>query len=425
MYTYSRRSYDDHLTKELNKFAPAGPEQAYSLLSQGYQRQQAVQDYKVAWDRYKVLTPGVDAFITEQNTLWASQDNQPQNTYMVERYADGVDLMRQLGAFFTGESGLRSEAALEVAGQLSALYGENNVEYGGDEGMNRTDRAISYFYDEKLIPYLKETGSLYDRATELTGAGLTTQASAVYDQIDDIRQRYDQMATAPNGARLPELEEYSYGNRSPEEQRSARMGWASRPPQWLSEFQQEKVGINWSDQTKEFFERLDDEDARINTYIIEHRISTNDTEYDNLMEWRDQQAVRMAREYGPETLEEYHKSEAPPIARLATTPEFAKNPTLVASMTTAETVAHNILESGSSLKGYSEASTPQKLWFFRQIEAHRQTDEQFNELLEDLGYAMPLDGGEPRRGAVLYDAVYFGQFNETYIPEWIREEIAG
>lgn len=417
-YTETRRIYDEQQTKALNEFAPPGPDQLYNLLANGAQKGSAMREHSISLQRYLDLNGEYGAFVEEQNRLMDAEDKVPEQAFMIERAAQAKQYISQLTDFMTGTSGVRSSSLREVMSNLTSLYADDPANsYGGPRSF--LDRGQEYFYDQ-VGKYFDETSGLIDQANEREANGLSS--SDIWQQIDVIGQRYEGMEY--QGRKLPSMEEFFYGNKTEAEQRASKFKWASQPQSWLSDFKLDTVGYDYSPETRDVLRQADALDAQLNQHIIDNDIDASSEEFDKLQAWRQRKLYALAADAGPEATEAINYMLVPPAARLGTLPEFERVPAWGELQSKAAAVANQIQQHGDSVRGWSAGAEAGKIWFMRQVATLRETDSQLDDLLTELGYAIPEDGADQREGATLYDAIFFGNFNPDYIPDAVKQEVA-
>jgi hypothetical protein len=406
MANESRRFYQAKLDKKLHEISP--DMDPWELLTSGYERNRALAQYNEEWDRYLFLNPEVDAQLREQSALWADQNDVPIRSFEAERLGETLQLLKQISPMLTGESGIRPQELREVSGQISELYSETGT-FGKPN--TKTEKSMAWWYENVMSPYIDKTADLYAEADRLTSLGLN--ASHIYDQIRAVS---NEAPPKYKGQTVPSAEEVFFGNRTPQEQEAAKVGWTSRPVTWLSDFQRETVGYDISDSTAQFLNDVAEYDNQFYDYINTNEISPSSLEYEKLQQMRDQALASAAAQVGPEAEKYLALNEAQPFVRMSET-GFGKD---VATWQNAGGGAQYVIDQlqsqGLSEKGFSEEAVALKTWLYSTIENAREDDAAFDELLTELSYSFPMPGGGYRDGVVLYEAVFFGNFNHQYIP---------
>jgi hypothetical protein len=260
-----------------------------------------------------------------------------------------------------------------------------------------------------MSPYIEKTADLYDAIENAQSRGLGT--SELYNQLRTLQ---NEAPPTYNGEVVPSVEEVFYGNKTDNEQMAARNSWTSRPLSWLSDFQLEKAGYVTDETQRDFLGEVAKFDEWYYGQLETLGIASSGTERDKWDAWRTSTLQGMAVEAGAEEL--FALNEATPVTRLATT-GFGENvETWGYAVNQAASVAGGIEAAGYSIKGFSGPALELKTWLYQSIETARDQNPDLDALFDDLSLSYPMDGGGPREGVVLYEALFFGNFNEQYIP---------
>ena len=378
----------------------------FAILLRGYEEDQADARYYAHWKNFLAMHDDVEAYVNKQTAAWKADNNLPSN-YEAERLAEAQNLLRQISTQVTGETGYRPEEWRSVMGQIGKMYSEE-----GDfpAPQTATERAHAWFFSQ-LDDYFKRVEPLYQQAEQLKSLGLGDQASAIYDQIRRIN---NQGLGSYKGMQAPSAEEYFFGKKSPVEQQAAINTWASRPITWLSDFQRETVGYSIDSEDAKFLDAVGKFDEWY--YDQLQNISPTSKEHDAWEAWRLQRLSAMAVEAGGNAQELLDLQLAKPYTRITETGFGQDVPGWEELNRLAGYVNSSLVASGVSPRGFSEEAITLKSWFYVQLENMRRENPAIRDAFEELEMSFPLDGDIPRRGVVLYEALYFGNFYERGIP---------
>lgn len=406
MASEARRFYLAKQDAVLRKISPTND--PWELLTGGFRRNTALQQNREAYDRWLFLNPEADAILKVQTARWATAENKPQQSYNAHVVSETIFNLKAIAPMLSGEESIRPDYLRETQANLAAMFSE-----AGEFGKPRTKvtRTMAWWYDNVLSPYIERTAPLWEQAEHLTNLGLN--ASAVYNEI---RMVSNSLPRAYKGQPTPRVEEVFYGNKGPEERAATRLSWASRPITWLSDFQRETVGYDVSEASADFLDTMSKFDEDFWNHINITGVSPSSTEYDNLIAQRKQVLLAAATAAGPEALRLFGLSEAAPYVRIAETGFGADVPIWGEAASAAGYIALSLQAQELSPKGFSQEAIDFKRWLYTTIEQARDNDTAFDDLMTKLSYSFSMPNGGYREGTVLYEAVFFGNFNEQYIP---------
>ena len=408
VYYDSLRYYDQQTKEAMRSVSPTND--PFELLTNWEAASAATDQQRRDWRHFLALHEDIDTFRREQKLLRAEANGEAETmNYNAVRISEAIGLMKDIAPMLNGEEAMRPQEVTAVMGQLSALRSEYG-EFGKAE--TETDKAIDWWFGEVLDPYLDKTSKLYTEADKLRSYGL--DPSPIYEEI---RQLNNESSQTYKGRSAPTPEEFFFGNRSRKEQQVSLNTWASRPVAWLSDFQREQVGYNVTPEGNKFLEDLTDFDRQFFDFIEQQDISSSSREYDALQVWRDQKLASMANEAGGDAPRLLELNEAAPYQRLNEM-GFGQNVSSWGEVgSAAEYVTQQLEAEGLSPKGFSQEALVLKSWLYTSLENARNENDDLDKALDRLSYSYPLSGGGWRQGTVLYEALFFGNFNERYIPE--------
>ena len=212
--------------------------------------------------------------------------------------------------------------------------------------------------------------------------------------------------------------------------RTGTLNWATKPPTWLTEFQLDTAGFAKFEGRTKMLDKLRkmDEEFWADKQHIEDTVSTGETAALEAREKKYLEDVRrLGGTYGQEGSELARLFLATPDARLVATGYGKNNSTWREMMAGAEIIRQRIEAQGLSIRGYAAAYTyGAKQYLESIIEDYRNRggenyDPEFDRLWTQLESSIPERGRDRRRGVSLYEAILFGQFETTFIPdEFVR-----
>jgi hypothetical protein len=393
---------------------------AGELLRHGFEKASVLADYSEDWNRWLAYNPEAKTLWEASRRSWEERYGIPANSYETERLAIAVQKLNELSPLFTGENGMRSPEYRTIMFELKQALSETGI-YG--EPTTQVGKDMVWYYDNVLDPYFDETETLYNRAAELSSTG--QDASAVYNEIRAVNERMWADPPVLNGEAMPTPEEVFFGNKRPEEQEYAVRAWATRPPQWLTSFQMDQVGI---------FEEFEGRDVMLDEInkvtdmgydaIYDNNFTSSSKEYEHVINWIENQKKDIAFKYGVFGDRLLTQINATPIERINETGYGSDSQLWQQFSSNAKLISNALVKNDLSLKGFSEQAWEGKLYLYRSIEAARVGDEDLDKLWDTLANSVPAEDGSFRQGVTLYDAVLFGNYGGFIPPAFIREVYA-
>jgi hypothetical protein len=415
MALQSLRFYQNQLDTALDGISPE--RDPWVLITEGYKKTSALAAFSESWERYRILNPEAAALLDDQTARWVDSHDVPVRSFEAQRLAQTSSLMKQISDMLVGEDDIRPDSLREIQGMISQLYSET-----GEFGVPNTpsEKAIAWWYNNVLDPYLEKTTPLYDQAELYQSAGLP--AGPIYDEI---RRITEQAPPEYRGKPVPSVEEMFFGNRTRAEQEVTVDKWATRPVTWLTEFQMDKVGYDFSPETLEFLRTAASVETGVYEGINAQGISYSSTEYDNIIDGMDAGLAELAQKTGPEAVRAYQLNKAAPYVRLESTGFGTTSPTWSQITAGAGMIAASLEARELSPKGFSELAVRYKTGLYAAITALREDDKAYDDLWVELSNAMPLPDGTPREYALLYEAILWGNFRTLDVPSTVTQAAYG
>jgi len=401
----SLRHYQSRTDKVLDEISPS--RDPWALLTSGFERTSAIQAEKEAWDRYLFLNPEADAILTRQRAAWLKHQSKeepgvPVRSFEAERLGNTIDALKQISDQITGEAPVRPDELKTILADLQEMYSVHSEEFGKPN--TPTEKAMGWWFDNVLQPYLDRTSTLYQLAQEAEARGLSP---APY--YNEIRAFQNSATPTYKGRSTPSVESVFFGNKSQTEQKATVLKWRTRPLSWMSNFQLEKVGVT-DPVVVDFLNDVSAYDEQFWNYVNQHGITGDDLDRYRAARLRSLQAA--AEERGPAAVAALALNEAEPYIRLGEAGYGQGNSYWTSSTSAAGQIIATLEAADLSPKGFSEDALKYKSYLYSAIEQARAQDQAFDDLWSGLSNIMLLPNGVPREGALLYEAVLFGNFND-------------
>ncbi len=415
------RTYVGRLEQDLRKISP--DLDVVELLTNGFDRQAAYLDFAVNWQQWQDLHPDYAAYVAEttERHFAANPNDSPTWGLALKNVLETKRWFQQHAELFSTE-GIPTPEYKKMLAELgkvmsSAATGSSGAKFEFESEMN-------WYYDNIVGPYYDKLGPLYDQIRRAGESG--TDAGGIYDEIRRLQNEYG--TTVHNGHSFPSPEEVAFSNRTPEDQAAALLGWGSRPPEWLSDFQLRSIGISPTEQVHALFDKIAQGQAAFDEFTA--GMSPSSTEYDDARATRDAWLDQQATAIGPDATHLLQQSRMTPFQRLIDNQQLSSDTwgNIGGAFNQVVTDAAN---AGVSVHGWSQAITPDKVWFYTGLATITDKTSEFYDAavandLERLSFAFPLDQGY-RRDVLLWDALFFGNFHlETPLvaPDDIRAQFA-
>lgn len=411
----SRRYYQAQLERQLKEISPNMD--PWELLTHGSERKAAIDDYTESWDRWRHMNPQMAALMDKQSALWKINNNVPIESFESERLGRLYSLLRQVSPMLTGESNIRPDYLRDTLHEISLLYTQEG-EFGDPN--TPQEKAMEWYFSNVYTPRIEQTIPLYDAASEAERKGLPS--NEYYQQIREI---YNKPYPTYKGQTVPSIEAVFFGNRNPEEREAAITSWRSKPVTWLSDFQLQKAGYNVTPATRAFLNQTIAYDNAMYEHIRVNQIHPSSKEYDALIAERDRRLGDAAAAAGKDVYFMWQLSEAAPYQRLNYFGQGSGVPYWQEISSAVDQITKNIVSSDLSPRGFSELAAGKKQILYRGLFQARQQEPALDDYFIELSHSFPLADGSFREGAALYEAVFFGNFNEKFIPFNVAAAAAG
>jgi len=363
-------------------------------------------------DRYFSLNPEAEEYYRTHRMKLHTAYGIPINTFQADRLAETARALRIIGRQDTGLDAYNQEQIEGAARAVSSLYSATGI-FG--EPNTDTEKAISYFWENVYGPYRETRNKLFDLAGQFAEAGLDDKAGNIYERL----RRFDneQEPVTHNGITYPTPGEVRWGMLTRQDQKDAIAKWATRPPEWSTDFERDKVyGAKLAFEGAEKYLRTQAKFAEyVDEYIDKHDLSSGSSAYDEFASWADRARVSIAQRFGPEAVQMNELSQGTPYERLS----YAglTNKPLDKLGTLANAIVQRVTSDGYSPRGFSAEATFYKEWLYALVEKRRAQNPELDRALDDLSATMAERGMTYKTGVPLYEALFFGNFLSDFIPD--------
>lgn len=416
-YQEARRWHLADVQREMDQIGTDAP----TLLANGFTRHEVTDDAVAVWNAWKSQNAFRDIAGEQDGQFrrWALANHVTLTSAATEAKYQAASLLRSL-AQSTATGGLRDRDWRKVTGQLVGIwYDEASPNF--TPPTDPVTKGIAWYSKNVLSPYLEATGKLYEKAGKLTASG--ADPGDIYDQIRAINNQWAKKNLRYGGAAYPSPEEVFWGNLNPAEQREKRIGWATRPTSWLTDFQRNKAGYPSNPKADDYFNWKTQRDNEFYSLVQKQGISTSSNAYDDLKNRLLSFEYDEAKKRGLGDF--FMLDQATPVERLQAV-GMIDNPTFRDAANYAKGLRGYIVGQGFSTKGFAKTADidNKKASFFLAVEKARQDDPEFNHLLARIGLAIQIHG-HPTEHALLYNALFFGGFDDRALPPGLPEYVMG
>jgi hypothetical protein len=218
--------------------------------------------------------------------------------------------------------------------------------------------------------------------------------------------------------KFPSPDAFFYYAKAPVAQQTAVIKWSMEPVSFLTPFQRNLVGYKSFPNEDEMWNRIAQQDIQVQQIL--QNIPSGSRQYDALKQWGKQMDQAIAAQYGQDGINAYQLSTAAPYVRLRALGVFKDDPVMQQAFQFADLVNARLAQLGLSPLGNSSPTTVAlKQWFYSWLAA--QTDEKFLRDMDQLSLAT----SNGVHGGLLYEAVFFGQYQPAFVPPSITVPAAG
>jgi hypothetical protein len=364
-------------------------------------------------DRYFTLVPEAEAYYLKHKVLLHDKYGTPINTFEADRLADTARNLRIIGRQDTGLEAYQQESIESASRAVSALYSESGI-FGTPNTV--TEKAISDFWENVYSPYRDKRNALFFKANAYSDAGQDENASRVYERLRVFENNQKPVKV---GSQMVTPEMVRWGMLTRQDQKDVVKKWATRPPEWLTDYQRDKVYGDTLEfkGVEEYLQKQAKLTDDVEEYKKKHDISENSSEDEWLDNWANQESARIAKKYGPEAEKWNRLSDSTPYARLKFAGETNKALDQIGKLATE--IISRLKKDDLSPRGTYPGSDAffYKEWLYTLVENKRDKNPQLDRALDDLSATMAETGRTYKTGVPLYEALFFGNFMSDFIPE--------
>ncbi len=392
---------------------------APAILRNWYERSSSLETRSESWQDYLTLHPEFDAFLKNQSNIWAQdpKNKLPDLSLQAERLLQAHSALKSIDELFSVD-GIRNKDVRQVEHMIAdILFGTGPGQEGVNFGPPRTqvEKDVAWWWSTIGRPYLDKVNTLVDSAFAAQGLGDMELAGTYWSKIRDMANASP--GVSHNGMAFPSAQEVFWGSKTLQEQHRSVLAWQTKPIAWLTNFQRGKAGWGNVPGANDFFDKADEkwdafydfvqDEAHPGHYIEGY--SPNSKAYDRLYNETKNAVDDLARQSGPAIYDLYRLNIAAPALRLAT---VGNSPAIFDALAAqASDVSEAIEAEGFSPKGWGETATELKISFFKSVESAWRSNAGLHSYLKNVMHVMLLPGGDIERdGALLYDALFFGNF---------------
>ncbi len=392
---------------------------APAILRNWYERSSSLETRSESWQDYLTLHEDFAAFLKDQSNIWASdpKNKLPDLSLQAERLLQAHSALKSIDELFSVD-GIRNKDVRTVERLIAdILFGTGPGQEGVNFGPPRTqvEKDVAWWWESVGRPYLDKVNTLVDSAFAAQGLGDMELAGTYWSKIRDMANASP--GVSHNGMAFPSAQEVFWGSKTLQEQHRSVLAWQTKPIAWLTNFQRTKAGWGNIPGANDFFDKADEKWDAFYDFVQDPNrpghyregYSPNSNAYDQLYNQTKAAVDSLARQSGPAIYDLYRLNIAAPALRLA---QVGNSPAIFDALAAqASDVSEAIEAEGFSPKGWGETATELKISFFKSVESAWRSNAGLKSYLKNVMHVMTLPGGDIERdGALLYDALFFGNF---------------
>ena len=371
---------------------------APELLTNGFNRKSVTNE---KWSEFESYLASHPVFEGLYNEYLEARDEGPKlsTSALQDRL---VRLRRDLGAaadLFT-VNGVRDGDYLSTMGKVS-----ENIEYIAKHSDDPVWEAYSWWWENVGTPAGEELDALYEQAFSLP----SQERGPIFEQIRQLKNSWQNVTY--QGQVFPTLEEVWWGNKSLEEQQIKILELATNPLEWSSDFERSKLGMESKPGLDEMFAIMTRNEQAVKQWAAENYISPSSAEYQEAQARGLLEAAQFANENG--LIEEFAMTQAAPYQRVLMTQSYRGNATFEGIAEVANQLKAVVEAQGYSFAGSSELARRAQEALFQRIDAAKDADPEFKDLMDDLEIAMAQRGEDRAIGPDMYFRFWINYFGPT------------
>lgn len=263
------------------------------------------------------------------------------------------------------------------------------------------DGDVARYFRDVSEPYYRQLDELFAQAKALPKG----ERAPVYEQMRRLANDYE----APPGMPTPEAVAFAGLSQTQKADKVAR--WATNPPGWLSDFQRTQLGLEVSDQTRVFWDTVNQAYNDRRKWLADNYIASNSNQAQAEMEALDAWRNRWATAWGLE--DEVARAEATPFDRAWSTDQLTGE--MWGPVRQVLTIAQQALAANSTSADGTPASIDSAYgrvlfdqWFVPWLEAARRAVPELDSQLGRWGRLLRPD--DPLVGTDLYRRFMFDAY---------------
>jgi hypothetical protein len=393
MYLRSYRFHQgriDDIVGEAAKDQP-GAAGAVNVLNNWGDYQKRADAESASWDAYGEFNADGRRLFEKLLQKGATDPDRPQFTIEQEWM---LEILRDLDHVLPllEEGGQKPEGYSDIRRSILDALEAGKAQFG--EPKNPVLKFVGQWFEKVANPYFDARSALFKEADALP----RSERGPIFDKLKELADQ--QKATRIGGTLFPTVEQWQWTASADKDELRAK--WASRPIEWLTEFQRDKVGSGGGQRASEFFGLVTKAQRGLHDYGVKYGFSSS--EYIHAKERVGEALNQRARNMGLSDL--WNLSQAPPIDRLAQS-GIAWSANFLKLQKVVDTLRPYVEAQDLSWHGTSELMRTVRAGIVSWIENTRNTDSAFRNDLDLLEHALAPAGFDLRPGTDLYNALVF------------------
>jgi hypothetical protein len=347
------------------------------------------------FENYQAFNPEGKALF-DQILLTASGKDRPEFTIEQERLSG---LLRDLSEVLPllEEGGIKPDGWHELRGSIRKALEASNAQWG--ESKNPVVRDISWWFENVLDSYGEKVDKLFRKAELLP----RSEQGPILDQVRKLKDAQERRTH--KGKTYPTPQEFSWGSKTRGEREYLLAKWATRPLEWLSEFERGKVNAPTGKGSTQFLDAVNRAHQAVQKIREERNLHTSSKEYRALVERRDALILEAAEKFGAR--DAWRAMQMAPYARLVQSGHpIGKHPKFRLVTTAVDWSWSHLRSMDLTPGGGSQEDLRLRRIIFGAIDQLRQGDRGFHNLMNDLELALAPAGRERRAREDLYAALF-------------------
>lgn len=396
LYLMSYRLHQARLDTILNEAGGTGSpaQKAARIIGRWGSYRDTLRVERRDWDAYVAFNTRGDALFKRMIQAGKDKGESPGFTVDQERLVRILVLLDEVRPLLE-EGGEKPEGYSDIRRAIMQELESQRAEFG--ESRNPILREVEWYFTNVGDKYFAGQSALYDKV-----------ARTERDKQSPIREQIRQLADAQkpvthNGVTFPTPEEFSWSNKTTDEQKEAQTRWATGKIEWLTRFQRKELG--WDKPgADEFFSLVNQTNSSLISFGAKVGFSTKEylNKKDEVEKGLKSAAVRFR------VADLWARATQPPFQRLVDT-GFGGN--AFRKLSAQMQMTWDYIDSqGFRPWGESELARQVRASVFRYVGQLRRADPEFDDDMYSLERALAPRGYALRPGADMYKAIFFNDW---------------